>query len=202
MPPRSGGAAGVEGVWSSSLAPASKLAILATPGVFERYIQLADFAATLLRRKLIDRSFYERIVSGDPIISLARQTHRVGTTEWARKVYSAGDPTVPVAAASTVLGVDPETRRPVLKRQMGVDDQDLPGLMETPDVKPRAGKKSEPTPRRASGDGVSVHPDEVPVESYTRNGARPQGGHTPKRVPAPRHALPTKREKDVLRWKV
>lgn len=189
MPPRGNGATGVEGVWSSSLAPASKLAILATPGVYERYVQLADFAATLLRRKLIDRAFYERVVSSDPIISLARQTHRVGTTEWARKVYSGGDPTVPVAAASTVLGVDPETRRPVFKRTMGVDDQDLPRLVASPDVKRKGERKRDARPPpQTTADGVSIHPDALPVESYTR--AAPLAG---------RHV---RRSDAVLVWRV
>lgn len=162
-------ASGVEGAWSAGLSAPHKLALLLTPGQFERYIQRADFAATLLRRKLIDEKFYRRIVSEDPILSIARQAHRVGMTDWARHVYQSGETSIPVAAASKILGTNPDTGRPIPKRELGMDDADLPTLLG------RAEFTTGPRPEPPKGDfktmpdGISLHPDAISreAEAYT-----------------------------------
>lgn len=174
MPPSGKNSAhNVEGAWASALHGPYKMALLATPQQFERYVRFADLAATLLERGLISKEFYRRVVADDPIRSLARQAERSGTADWARRIYDMADATVPVAAASRILGVDSDTGRPIFKKERGVPDEPLRELLD------KTATERTGTPARQEGpatleDGITIHPDRIRSAPLRRAPVRPQ----------------------------
>lgn len=139
------------------LGPAERLALMATPGVFEWYIEGADLAASLMSMGLIDEAFYRRLIL-DPTKGIARQAHRVGLAEWSRRIYNMGDATILVAAASTVMGIDKATGKPVMKREYGIDDRPLEAIVREPEW---AEGEDLAGVEKTMSDGVSLHPDRV-----------------------------------------
>jgi hypothetical protein len=146
------------------------------PEVLRNHFQDADIAATMLVRGLISPEFYKLIVSDDPIRSIARKTHRMGTVAMADHVYKSGNIEPIIGAASIVLGVE-ESGRVVLKREMGIPDESLDALLSAPDFAQGPGPEALTAPPTMD-DGVSLHPDHL---------ARHPQRMSP---PAPRHVAP------------
>lgn len=161
--------AGVEGALASGLHAAPKLGAMVGPEVLRNHFHDVDVAATMLVRGLISPAFYELIVSKDPIRSVARKTHRMGTVAMADHVYKSGSIEPVIGAASIVAGVE-ESGRVVLKKEVGLPDESLDALLSQPDfsTEPPGDLSAPPTLE----DGVSLHPDHLAKHTQRASGAR------------------------------
>lgn len=170
MPPKGGGGnAALEGAFAAGLVRAPRLAIMATPPVMARFTRLSDTVASWVRRGFMDVDFYMRVVSNDPILSLQRQMHREGVVAWANHIYRSGDTTIPVAAASSVLGVEPESRKPVLKAEAGVDGALIDEILAQPEfVSTDDDDDREYKPPKTMQDGITLDPDALVSKQMRR----------------------------------
>lgn len=205
----------IEGVLSSALHRPFKLAAIAGSDAIEHMMIGSDLAALAFARGYFSKEMYNLIISGHPIFSMARQTHRIGVRDYARFLEKSGDIAPKLGAASTMLGMEKDTGRPVFKRERGVDDATLAEMVATPDIMGEG--EVPPEPIEASEDGLALEPDAiqklVAVESTRQADGdfppspgqrRPVQGPPPRAAPQP--AVPSGRKaafnitgKDVVR---